>query len=100
MNIEEAIKEAQETTGELLLMAKPPLTWGSEAIFVSIGDDFSEVKQAQAKGYESILDRDDLMQLIHFLRRKKISSKAIAEFVIHYAQNDAYPSWLDDIPDK
>lgn len=40
------------------------------------------------------------MNLIAFLKKKKVGARTIAEFVIHYAITDSAPAWIDDIPDK
>jgi hypothetical protein len=50
-------------------------------------------------GFDYLLGREDIERLLAFLRGKNMSSRAAAEFVIHYAINDCAPSWIDDIPD-
>ncbi len=50
-------------------------------------------------GYKYLLGRDDIEKNLTFLKKKKVSSRTIAEFIIHYAITDSSPSWIDDIPD-
>lgn len=99
MNVEEAIELIVNLDEDVMLMARPPLTWGSEAILVQIDEDFSKVIAARNEGYVSLLDREDIKRIEEISRGKRISGKAKAEFVIHYAVNDAYPAWYEDLPD-
>ena len=82
------------------LVAKPPLTWGSEAMFVDLTVDYRMPQTILDSGYQYLLGQDDLMNLIAFLKKKKVGARTIAEFVIHYAITDSAPAWIDDIPDK
>ena len=39
-----------------------------------------------------------MLDLLEFLQKKRVSSRAAAEFVIHYAVYDTAPAWIDDVP--
>jgi len=82
-----------------VLVARPPFTWGAEATFVSLADDFRIPPAVADAGFQYLLERDDLLDLLGFLKKKRVSPRTIAEFVIHYAVTDAVPAWIDDIPD-
>ncbi|MDB5935205.1 MAG: hypothetical protein JWQ01_2549 [Massilia sp.] len=97
MNIEDAVLRAAEMSDNAALVARPPLTWGAEAIFADLDDDYGVPKYLREAGYVYLLGKEDLLQLISFTGDKRLSSKSVAEFVIHYALTDAYPSWFDDI---
>ncbi len=99
MNIEEAINIAEQISDEMVLVVKPPLTWGSEALYVPLSDDFSIPKSVSDAGFEVVLDHEDLMTQLEYIRSKKASTRTIAEFVIHYAVNDSWPEWFNDLPD-
>lgn len=100
MNIEEAVLKAAAMPDNAVLVAKPPLTWGAEAIFSNLTNDYGIPKDVQDAGYEYLIGKDDLLNAISFTVNKKMSSRSVAEFIIHYALTDAYPSWFDDIPNK
>jgi hypothetical protein len=51
-------------------------------------------------GFEYLLGRDEICDLLRSLKTKAISSRTAAEFVIHYAVTDTTPAWIDDIPDS
>jgi len=99
MNIEEAVSNAAAIPEGSTLVAKPPLSWGSEAMFIQLTEDYQVPQPIQEAGFQYLLSRDDLLDLLVFLRKKKVSSRTAAEFVIHYAMTDSTPAWIHDIPD-
>lgn len=100
MNIEEAVLKVAEMSDSSVIVAKPPLTWGSEAIFVELTDDYRVPQPIKDAGYEYLLGREEIENLLAFLKKKKVGSRTTAEFVIHYSMTDSAPAWIDDIPSK
>ena len=99
MNILEAIAGAQQTKPESVLVARPPLTWGAEAMYVALTDDYRLPKHIQDAGFQYLLGVEEILSMLEFLQQKKISDRSVAEFIIHYAINDSPPAWIDDVPD-
>jgi hypothetical protein len=99
MNIEEAIVAIDQMPIDSVLVAKPPLTWGAPAMFIKLTDDHSVPEAIKKDGYEYLLGREDIESLLHFLNKKKVSSRTRAEFIIHYAMTDSPPFWINDVPD-
>lgn len=99
MNVEEAVANVGQMPEGSVLVAKPPLTWGAEAMFIELADDYRVPESMKDAGYEYLLARDDIENLLAFLKTKKVSRRTIAEFVIHYAMTDSTPLWINDIPD-
>jgi hypothetical protein len=97
MNIQEAVSQVARLPEGKVLFAKPPLTWGTEALFVELTHHNRVTKPIKDAGYEYLMGREDIANLIFFLKKKKVSSRTMAEFVIHYAINDSSPAWIDDI---
>jgi hypothetical protein len=81
------------------LWQKPPLTWGADAMFVELTDDYRVPQAVKDAGYQYLLGREDIEKLLAFLTKKRVSSRTVAEFVIHYAVTDSAPAWINDIPD-
>lgn len=67
-------------------------------MFIELTDDYRVPQPVKDAGYEYLMGRDDIANLINFLKKKRVSSRTTAEFVIHYAMNDSAPAWIDDIP--
>jgi hypothetical protein len=99
MTVEEAVLRLAQAPEDSVLVAKPPLTWGAEAMFIELTDDYRVPQPVKDAGYEYLMGRDDIANLLALLKKKRLSSRAIAEFVIHYAMNDSAPAWIDGIPD-
>src|SRR5687767_8760733 len=99
MNIEEALAKMAQMSERSVLVAKPPLTWSAEAMFVELTNDYRVPQSAKDAGYEYLLGRDDIENLLAFLKKKRVSSRTVAEFVIHYAVTDSAPAWINDTPD-
>lgn len=99
MNVEDAVANVAQMPEGTVLVAKPPLTWGAEAMFVDLTNDYRVPESVKDAGYEYLLGRDDIENLLAFLKKKRVSSRTVAEFVIHYAVTDSTPSWIHDIPD-
>ena len=100
MTVEEAITRVLEMTERSVLVAKPPLTWGSEAMIVDMTEDYAVPQSVKDAGYEYILERAELVEALSFLRKKRVSSRTKAEFVIHLALTDCAPAWINDIADR
>jgi len=99
MNIEEAISQFSKMPEDSVLVARAPLTWGAEALFTKLDDDYRVPQQLKDAGYEYLLGRDDIANLTELLKKKKVSKRTVAEFVIYFSINDSVPAWIDDIPD-
>ena len=99
MDIEEAISSATCLSDGMVLVAKPPLTYASDARLVEMNPDGTVRREDLEGGYRVLLDFEDIATLLSYAARKKMSSRSVAEFIIHYAILDAYPAWFEDIPD-
>lgn len=99
MNVEEAVAKVAQMPEGSVLVARPPITWGAEALFVGLTNEYRVPQATLEAGFKYLLGKDDLLNLLQFLKKKRVSSRTVAEFVIHYAMADSAPAWIDDIPD-
>ena len=98
MDIETAIANIDQAGNEYVLVGKRPFSWGSPAKLIQPTQDYRVPQSVIDEGYEYLLGKEDIVMLLGYLKIKKISSKSTAEFIVHYAMCDAYPSWIEDIP--
>ncbi len=98
MNIEEAVIRWVEMSENSVLVAKPPLTWGAEALFVELDENYCVPDKIKNDGYLYLLGKEEVERLLSYLEKKKVSTRTVAEFIIHYAVTDCTPEWIDDIP--
>jgi hypothetical protein len=99
MTIEEALANVSTLADDDVLVARSPLTWAAEARFVKYTYDYRIPADVLSQGYKYLLGRDDLIDILEFAKTKKLGSRSVAEFLIHYCVNDVFPAWIDDIPD-
>ncbi|WP_039913059.1 hypothetical protein [Cellvibrio mixtus] len=99
MNIEEAVIKWADMSENSVLVAKPPLTWGADALFVELDEDYCVPQKIKEEGYEYLLGREEIERWVNYLKKKKVGTRTAAEFIIHYSITDCTPEWIDDIPD-
>ena len=99
MNIEEAITKSPQMPEGSVLVARLPFTWGSEAEFVMLTDEYGVPSATMEAGFKYLLELDEIMDCLDYLKKKRAGTKTVAEFVIHYAVYDTAPAWIEDIPD-
>lgn len=97
MNLQEAVAKAREVSDDMVLVAKPPFTWASEARYIVLTDEFCVPSQIVDEGFEVLLDHEDLITQLDYLVGKKASERTVAELVVHYAVNDDWPAWFSDL---
>ncbi len=100
MKFSEALKHVHEMRDDKVLLSKKPWSATSEAKFAHFERGFSLSKQDREEGFSGVLDKEDLTMLLGYADEKVISEELLADFAIHYAIYDGYPSWFSDLPDK
>jgi hypothetical protein len=99
LNIEQAIIEVAKQPQESVLIAKgKPFHPLSEARFTKLETDGGIPAEVSSQGFEYLLEAEEIQLILKDISEKKISPSTMAEYVIHYATYDAYPSWISDIP--
>lgn len=98
MNILEALDKVRSGRGGVLV-ARPPWSWGADAQLVELTTDFRVPQSVLDAGYQYVMGADDILPLLQFANRKKLSDEAVAEYVVHVASFDAEPEWIKYIPD-
>jgi hypothetical protein len=69
MNVEEALTKVAQMPEGSVLVAKPPLTWGADAMFVELTDDYRVPQAVKDAGYQYLLGREDIEKLLAFLTK-------------------------------
>lgn len=99
MNVEDAVIRWKDMSENSVLVAKPPFTWGADALFVELDSDYCVPQVVKEEGYKYLLGKEEIERLIGYLKKKKVSTRTAAEFIIHYSVTDCTPEWIGDIPD-
>jgi hypothetical protein len=100
MELVELLSRLGPADEEKVIVAKPPLTWGCDARTVALTGDYRVPQDVLDEGFVYLMGVEDVRDLIQSVASKKISTKSLAEFIIHNGVVDAPPAWIDDIPNK
>lgn len=100
MTLGDAIFLVGEMPKGSTICAKKPFHRSSEAVIVQLTSDYRVPETIKESGYEYFLEQDIVQELLEMIEPKAASSETKVEFVIYYADFDAYPSFVDDLPDK
>ena len=100
MQLMDAIFMIGQMGDESVICAKEPFVWGSEATITNYTENYGIPDEVEAAGFRYFLGKEDVVNLLEMISRKRASRRTKAEFVCHYATCDAYPSWFEDLPDE
>lgn len=94
MKLADCVAGLDNSDGSLCIVAKRTWPGDSEAILVSFTEDFRIPEEARSAGYEYFLEvstaRDEVL-----CGPVPLSDEQKVEAVIYYAENDAFPDWLN-----
>jgi len=99
MQLVEAVRLIVEMSADNVICAKSPFTWGSDSVITKFTDEYRIPFEVGSAGYAYLLGQEDVAMVLASAAQKKLSDRAIAELVCHYAATDAWPAWFDDVPD-
>lgn len=99
MNLAEIVRSLESVDDSLCIVAKRPWTSDSEAMLVAFTEDFRISKDILSGGYEYFLEvsiaREEVLS-----GPLSLSHEQQLAAVIYYAENDAYPEWLNALASK
>jgi hypothetical protein len=72
---------------------------GSDAIITQLTSTFGISDEVKAQGFAYVQEAFGVEELLEIIFRKRASRETKAEFVCHYAEHDAYPSWFYELTD-
>ena len=94
MKLADIVAGMETSDDSLCIVAKRPWTGRSEAKLVRLTEDFRIPQEARSAGYEYFLEvsiaRDEVLS-----GPVVLSDEQRVAAVIYYAENDAFPEWLN-----
>lgn len=94
MKLADILTRLDTSDDSLCIVAKRPWTGDSEAKLVCFTADFRVPEKARSAGYEYFLEvstaRNEVLS-----GQVPLSDEQKVEAVIYYAENDAFPGWLN-----
>jgi hypothetical protein len=99
MKLADIVVGLDTSDDSLCIVAKRPWTGDSEAKLGCFTNDFRVPEEARSAGYEYFLEvstaRDEVLS-----GPVPLSDEQKVEAVIYYAENDAFPDWLNTLGSK
>ena len=96
MKLREAILAADAGNEKLCIVARRPWTEHSECSLVQLTDDYGVPAASKSEGYDYFLEVSVIQDEFGDCWASLSDSQRI-EAVIFYAENDAFPSWLNEL---
>lgn len=93
MKLLDVIAQIGELPAETFICVRRPWTQNSDATLVPFSEDLRIPENVKAEGYEYFLEVATATEILEGFLERKPNLSQIAEFVIYYAENDAYPEW-------
>ena len=99
MKLADIVTSLETADDSLCIVAKRPWSGDSEAKLVSFTEDFRVPEEVRSAGYEYFLEvataRDEVLS-----GPVPLSDGQKVEVIIYYAENDAFPDWLNTLGRK
>jgi hypothetical protein len=100
VKLEDAIFLVGQMPEGSTVCAKEPFFRGAEATITKLTSEYALPPEVLQAGFAYFLEGSGIRELLEMIEPKAVSRGTVAEFVIHYATLDAYPSWFYDLPNK
>ncbi len=100
MKLEDAIFLVGQMPEGATICAKEPFLRGAEAVITQLTSEYAVPHEVLAKGFKYFLEDHLVAELLEMIEPKAASREVKADFVIHYATLDGYPSWFYELPSK
>ena len=81
MKVVEAIERVSELPDGSTLVAKPPLIWGADAKEVMLDEKLCVPDPVLKAGYQYVLEKEEIADLLQMIAKKRMSARTRAEFV-------------------
>jgi len=95
----DAIFLAEQMAERSVICVRGPFVIGGDAIITQLTSTFEIPDEVKTQGFAYFLEASEITELLEMISRKRASRETKAEFVCHYAEHDAYPSWFYELAD-
>ncbi len=93
MKLIEIIEKIHETPEDTFICVRRPWNRNAESKLVPFPDDLRIPQAVLAEGFEYFLEVSTAREILEVFLERRPSLEQIADFIIYYAENDAFPEW-------
>ena len=95
MTLEEAILEVLSADDSAVIFAKKPWVNGADSIISTLDDELKVPVKLKNQGFHYFLEYSLIDELNLIRAERTIDDAKFIQVVIFYAENDAYPEWIE-----
>ena len=93
MKLIEVIGKLSDIPEDTFICVKRPWSSESEVVLSPFAEDLSIPLEVKSQGYEYFLEVSTAREIIEGFIEHQPTLEQITDFIIFYAENDAYPEW-------
>jgi len=97
MKLIDIASKLDEISTDTFICAKRPWNKKSETLLVPFTDDFCIPQDVKDKGFEYFLEIDTVNEILEGFIDRLSTTEKVCDFIIYYAENDAFPEWAEDL---
>jgi hypothetical protein len=94
MNLAEALNQVEDLDDDLVIFAKKPWSFHSDAIVGLLDDDFKPPKKITDLGFSYFLEIAVAKEVLGVFGDRGTTIEERSSLLMYYAENDAYPDWV------
>lgn len=97
MKLSKAIEKVIDADDSNVIFAEKPWQFDSNAIIDNLDDNYGVPQHICDAGFEYFLESELIHELAEIKSKGNISLEKLIEFIIYYAEYDAYPDWANEL---
>lgn len=97
MILEEVISQLNQLSDETFMCVRRPWSFESDVALVPFPHDLRIPESVKSEGYEYFLEVSTAKEILEGFIERKPTLRQTTDFIIHYAEHDAFPQWTDEI---
>jgi hypothetical protein len=100
MKLREVIAQLDSLPGETYICARRPWAGDCEAVLVPFSEDLRIPEEVKELGFEYFLEVSTANEVLEGFLKVRSTSEQIFDFVLYYAEYDAFPEWANALCDR
>lgn len=97
MELAEIVDQLSALPSETYIFARRPWGRASEAVLVPFPPDLRIPAEVKESGFEYFLEVSTANEILEPFLIAGPTSTQVFDFVLYYAENDAYPDWANEL---
>lgn len=97
MKLVEVIDQLNTLPSETFICVRRPWDRASDAVLVPFPPDFRIPAEVKMSGFEYFLEVSTANEILAPLLKVNVTPSQVFDFILYYAENDAFPDWANEL---